>query len=349
VGSRPSRNGYPDGVSSRGFAFVSVVFEAECPLLWLQARSMAAYLPDDLVAEVIVIDNSRRPMPARFTQQLLDAYGPLSERVRVLRPRDICALPRTAGYRSQQILKLCVADQISSPRYVVLDAKNHFVAPVERDLFEAPDGRARISTTSYGSHALRPQLEHVFQYLGLDATPYLESFATTVPPFVLDKDVVRSLIDGIERRSGRTFPEEFVAHRLTEFFLYAGWIVASAGSLDDNYELQQQRRPYIWLSTANREGVERAIRAATDAGAAVFAVHRLALARLDGDSAHALAKFWASRRLFSSPANAERFVCGYRTFHRHVVRRERWRQLPQRATRVPRYLGKKLGAFGHFD
>jgi hypothetical protein len=283
-------------------------------------------------------------MPARFTGQLMDEYGPLAGKARVLRPRDICLIPRTAGYRSQQVLKLCVSDKVATERYVVLDAKNHFVAPVERGLFAAPDGRARISTTSYESHALRPQLEHVLQYLGLNPRPYVQRFATTVPPFVLDRAVVRSLIDGIERRSGRSFPEEFVANGLTEFFLYAGWIIASGGSLDDVYELRLEPRPYIWRATANREGVERAIRGATNAGGAMFAVHRLALARLDAGSARALSEFWSSRQLFSSPGEAERFIADYSRFLRRVTRRDGLRELPHRATRLPGYLRHKLGA-----
>ena len=43
---------------SRRLVFVSVVFEPEYLLLWLQAWSMAAFLPDELVEEIIVIDNS---------------------------------------------------------------------------------------------------------------------------------------------------------------------------------------------------------------------------------------------------------------------------------------------------
>ena len=328
---------------SRPLAFVTVVFEPEYPLLWLQARSMAMFLPDVLVEEIFVIDNSARSMPPRVMEQLLDEYGPLSAKVRVLRPRDICLMPPTAGYTAQQVLKLCVAARVSPDRYVVLDAKNHFVAPVVRELFEAPDGRARVSTTDYASHAQRPQLVHVLEYLGLDPEASVEQFtATTVPPFVFATSVVTSMIDDIERRSGRSFPQEFVANRLTEFFLYMGWIIATNGSLDEIYELRPASRPYVWPKTANRDGVERAIRNATDTRAAVFAVHRIALARLDARSAAALSDFWVCKRLFSTRDDAERFIAEYARAYRRALWRARVRDLPRRATRLPEYLRRKL-------
>jgi hypothetical protein len=328
-------------VLSRRLALVTVVFEPEYLLLWLQARSMAAFLPDELVEEIVVIDNSARSMPARIKEQMSEEYGALSAKVRILRPRDICLMPRTVGYRSQQVLKLCVASKLSTERYVVLDAKNHFIAPVERELFEAPDGRARVSTNSYESHPLRPRLEHVLQYLGLNPRTYVQQFTAPVPPFVFDTAVVKSLIDDIEHRSGRSFPREFVANALTEFFLYAGWIIANNGSLDDIYELQPASRPYIWPETSNRDGVERAIRAATDREAAVFAVHRIALARLDVESARALSDFWVSRRLFSTRGEAERFISEFSRAFQRAMLHARVRDLPRRARGLPRHLRRK--------
>jgi len=329
-------------VVSRRLVFVTVVFEPEYLLLWLQARSMAAFLPDELVEEIVVIDNSARSMPARIREQVLGEYGPLSAKVRILRPRDICPIPRTVGYRSQQVLKLSVAGNISTERYVVLDAKNHFVAAVGRGLFEAPDGRARLGTNSYESHRLRPRLEHALQYLGLNPRAYVQQFTTTVPPFVFVTAVVKSMIDDIERRSGRSFPREFDANALTEFFLYAAWIVANDGSLDDIYELQPASQPYVWAKTADRDGVERAIQAATDARSAVFAVHRLALSRLDADSARALSDFWVSRGLFSTRGEAERFIVEFSRAYQRAELHARVRDLPRRARGLPRYLRRKL-------
>ena len=52
---------YADGSLSA----VTVVFEAEVPLLELQARSMARHVPVDVFAAILVIDNTRRGLPDR--------------------------------------------------------------------------------------------------------------------------------------------------------------------------------------------------------------------------------------------------------------------------------------------
>jgi hypothetical protein len=321
---------------------VTVVFEPEHLLLWLQARSMATFLPDDLVEEIVVVDNSSRSMSARVREHVMAEYGPLSAKVRILRPRDICSMPRMVGYRSQQVLKLCVANHVATEHFVILDAKNHFVATIERGLFEAPDGRARLGTNSYVSHRLRPRLEHALRYVGLNPGAYVQQFTTTVPPFVFVTAVVKSMIDDIERNSGRSFPREFDANALTEFFLYASWIVAHNGSLDDFYELQPASRPYIWAKAADLEGVERAIQAATDARSAVFAVHRLALSRLDAESAAALSDFWVSRGLFPTVGEAERFITEFSRAYQRAELHARLRDLPRKASGLPRYLRRKL-------
>ena len=132
--------------------FVSVVFESEVALLHLQARSMDLYVPDEWVEQIIIIDNTARGLSGATTHALRSMLGVHAGHLRVLRPDDICQVPRTIGWRSQQVLKLCVAGLITTDSYVVLDAKNHFIAPVARDFFVAPDGRARVAACGFESH-----------------------------------------------------------------------------------------------------------------------------------------------------------------------------------------------------
>ena len=325
-------------MTGAGLTFVTVVYETELMLLHLQARSLAAFVPDDLVHEVVVIDNTARGMPADARRALGAEYGRVADRLRVLRPDDVRRVPATTGWRSQQVLKLCVADLVSSERYVVLDAKNHFVAPLEPGHFQAPDGRPRGTAYGYAEHPLRPSLERVLRYLGLDPADHLHRFTATVTPFVLDTGTVRSVVRGVESRSGRDFADEFVAQELTEFFLYAGWIVARGDSLDEVYDLGQPSSPTVWPRSADEAGVAAAVRAAQERRAPVFAVHRRALAALDAPSAAALAAFWAGRGLFGSPQAAEAFVADFQREHARLSRQQRLRELPRRLRTLVRRL-----------
>jgi hypothetical protein len=331
----------PAGAALPGLAFVSVVFEAEFGLLLVQARSMARYVPPAAAPEIVVIDNSRRGMPEPLRAELLDAYGPLRPAVSVLRPADIDRIPGATGWRSQQALKLLVARRLRTARYVVLDAKNHFVAPLTPDVFEAPDGRMRARFYSYEEHPLRRDLEHVLDYLGLDPDVHVPHFTATVTPFVLEVADVVALMADVEARSGRRFAREFIGRDLTEFFLVAGWLVSRGRDLEKVYEPGLDAGPTVWPRGATPDGVATATAEAAERGTPMFAVHRLALLRLDDEAARRLAEFWAGRGLFPSAETARAFLAGARAALEGELRRQRRRDLPHKVLAAPRALRRK--------
>lgn len=323
-------------------AFVSVVFEAEFRLLELQARSMARFLSRQLPAEIIVIDNSARGMDTGMRDHLLAAYGGLADLVRIVRPRDICSVPGAIGWRSQQVLKLCVVELLKTERYVVLDAKNIFIDEPSSEFFENAAGKPRVNAYSYRSHPLRPVLEHVLAYLGIDPVDHVDRFTATVTPFVLETAIVRELIAGIEQNSGLRFAQEFVRNSLTEFFLYSGWIIASGRALEDVYDFHQVSCPNVWPHSANLSGVKAAIRQANEGHAPIFTVHRKALGALDPQSLDVLAGFWTEREAFPSVEDARSFITDFRAAFEREERIRRLRDLPHKATAFGRELRRTV-------
>jgi hypothetical protein len=302
---------------------VSVVFEAEVGLQLLQARSLARWAPAGALREVVVIDNCRGGLDPAVLAELRRSYGPHAGVLRVLRASEVAAVPAAMGWRRQQVLKLLVAHRLASPRYVLLDAKNHLVGPWSPEAFVGPDGRMRARAYSYEQHPLRRDLEHVLRYLGLDPAPHLRRFTATVTPFVLDVATVRSLVADLEERSGRSFAQEFVRNDLTEFFLVAGWLVARGRALEEEYSLDLDTGPTLWPRAVTAAGVEEAV--ATARESMMFAVHRRALAALDPPLARPVAALWAERDLFPSVADAEEFVVAYRSELERQGRRQRRR------------------------
>lgn len=327
-------------------AFVSVVFEAEYLLLQLQARSMQLYLSQNMVSEIVVIDNSRQVMPQAFKDELLENYGHLAPLVQILAAKDICTVPSTIGWRRQQILKLEVSKYLESERYVVLDAKNHFVASPKIDFFQSLDGRARVRMYSYETHPLRPALEKVLTYLDLNPAHWVGRFTATVTPFILDRSIVQAMIAEIESISGRAFADEFVANELTEFFLYSGYILRSGLKLEDVYDPHQIFCPVIWPRSADLKGCQRAISLVEDRCRPIFSIHRNALARLHDDSLHILALFWMERHLFDSVADANHFTLDIRRIITQEARGQRLRDIPHKLTKLPDRLKQELGFAG---
>lgn len=331
-------------MSGSKMSFVSVVFESEVPLLRLQARSMAIYLPHEEVAELVIIDNTRRGLPTIEVQMLLKEYAGLAPNVRFVRPQDICDVPKTIGWRSQQILKLCVASQISTDNYVVLDAKHHFIARASSEFFVTAEGRPRVAAYGFGSHPLRASLENTLVYCHLDPGPHIDRFTTTAPPFVFETKLVLEMIADIERSSGRTFGEEFVDNELTEFFLYSAWLISQGRSLDEVFDLAGTSCQVLWPGSATPSGVVSAIARIVESDWPLFGVHRKALGKLNEHGRVNLADFWVQKFLFESRGEALEFILEFERRLRRESRSKRLREAPIRLRARVRKLAKKAGA-----
>ncbi|MEO6215932.1 MAG: DUF6492 family protein [Sphingomonas sp.] len=288
-------------------SFVTVSYDVEAGFLELQARSVARYLPPEMVDRIIVIYNSPTVMSGEKQKGLLRAYGPFSGQVDILHHSDVCALPDVHGWRSQQILKMEIARQIESKRYVALDAKNHLVYPLTPGFLTSGDGRARSSASSFENHQLRRHLERALGYVGLDPKPYIERFPATVTPFTFETSVVRTLMNEVEAKAGRSFGNEFAGNMLTEFFLYNAYLLKT-GNLKI---LQKDDRPMcliIWANTANELNIELAVGKTIERNTPFFAVHRNAIPLLQPAAQFKLANFYVRRSLFTAEEDALEFL-----------------------------------------
>ena len=315
-------------MSEHSYSLVSVVFESEVQLQWLQARSLDRYVEEGLFDQILLIDNSANGLRRGSRRDLLSEYGRHRSRVHIVRSTEIVDVPRTVGWMSQQILKLAVSRLVATSRYLLLDAKNHAIAPLHRGFIEAPDGRTRVNVHSYESHSLRGHLAATLRYVDLDPEAYLPRFTVTATPFVFDTQQVKQLIGHMEQASGSPFSNEFVDRGLTEFFLYSAWLLAQGHTLDDYFELEQTPCPTVWPGTASAATVRQAIRQADADNAPLFSVHRKALARLDAQSLDQLARFWAERGLFDDSREAHGFLQRNRRSYLYGETRRRLRESP---------------------
>ncbi|QCB94439.1 DUF6492 family protein [Cellulomonas shaoxiangyii] len=323
-----------------GDTFVPVVFELELPLLELQARSFARHVAPELVERVLVLDNTRHGIPARWRDAIVTAYGVHAPRVDVVAARDVAPPVTALGWTSQQVLKLAVARHVRTDRYVALDAKNVVVRPLEAGYLRGPDGRSRVGAHPYTHHPLRPSVERALAYFGLDAGDHLAHFPATVTPFVLHTQEVLGLLDEVERRDGTTFERAFVRHDVTEFALYAAWLTWRHVDRSSIYAEDQPGCPTVWPGRPTRAAVDEAVRAA-GSGLPVLSVHRTALVRMDDDATAALCAFWAGAGLFTDAAAARAYVDDYRRFFGRQVWAKRAREAPARLARRVR---ERVGA-----
>lgn len=295
-------------VNARKYTFVTVFYEDEYELLLLQARSIRIYGNAEIIEKILLIDNSERPLPRGWKARILSEYGRLSGLVQIVSARDLARLPWSKGWKTQQILKLMAAHLVATERYLILDSKNHLVFPLSREALEASNGRPRTHLHSYLDHPLRRHLERTLDYYGLERAQHVAQFTATATPFVMYTEIVQKMIVDLSNREGRRFELAFMKCKLTEFFAYACFIIKDRRDLAELYDFHQLVPPCIWEHAATRSGCEESVARALAQRSPFFAIHRIAIAKLDADAREVVAGFWSARSLFETSEQADTFL-----------------------------------------
>lgn len=227
--------------------FATVVFQGEIPLLRLQARSIARFLDPRGVGRIFVIVNDRaQEACVESVRALLPDYGALAPRVEIVTPEQLSALrparfgPRgllgriraaftenrwrypfgvkggwrgNRGWAVQQAFKLAIARRATGAHLVILDAKNHFIRPVFRATFVAPDGRAR-TRLAVPSPKHRRWKALSSRRLGLEPRGLDDPALPTLTPFVVPREGLLASLEALEAQVGPV--ESFFARKRTE-------------------------------------------------------------------------------------------------------------------------------------
>lgn len=283
------------------FTLVTVAHSLDLPLLKLQARSLHRYLVRDFVREIIVVDNSVGTTLDRDT--LLPQYGNLP--VRIIEAASIAPMPKTSGWFAQQVYKMLIARHVWTKNYLMLDAKNHLVAPLTQSMLMAPDGRLRIGRYDYVKHPLKHYLLRCCDYFDIDKQ-VIHSFLPTVTPFGVRTYLIRKLLTYMER-NGQSFAQSFLEMRVTEFFLFGTYLLHLGDRLEDHYEFSPWIGDGLWTNFTNEVMQQKIIELSPRC---FFGVHRRAFKNMDATTHDMLASLWYERKLFDSYRDAIRFVRG---------------------------------------
>lgn len=326
---------------------VTVVFTAELSLLALQARSIARYMHAGSLASIIVVINDPHEAACRAAVEALRSeYGEFAERLHIVdaasllnrshrlihrieaafvarwrgRIRRLAGRRRiknTAGWRDnngwsmQQAFKLLSVQACRGTHVVFLDAKNHFLSPVDAGTFVASDGRPRSRTVVPDARQLR-WVKGSFAKLGLSvptgpASPVSPSLVPpSVTPVVMARETLASAVATLESNLG---PLEcfFALHRgtATEFMLLFAVVDQGVGHW---WQLHAEGLPVSLTAfgSADPQAVRAAIDTARRDDVTLMGIHRRLLDRLDADVRAALLALWRERGLVADEHDFDR-------------------------------------------
>src|SRR5271157_338655 len=154
-------------MSAGNYTIVSIFFDADRAQQLLQCRSLARFgSSNEFVKRFIIIDNSELKNDS-FHSSLRAELSSIEDRTLILKSSDLAPAESTHGYVSQQFLKLIVSSIVTTPRYVVLDAKMHLTSDLLPSFFEGDTGIPRLLFENYSNHSMQPSLVNSLKYFEL--------------------------------------------------------------------------------------------------------------------------------------------------------------------------------------
>ena len=285
--------------------FVTVAHEIDYELLRIQARSFGLHADPSIVKQLIVVENFTPGNELDWRAELLTLYGSLATRVRFVRSVDLVDMPNAPGWWTQQVLKLVIANEITTEWYVTLDSKNHLIHTLRADFFWSSEGKPITAMHGYRTHPLLERFKRVLDYKGLDWTAHVDLWMPTATPFILITWAVRHLIADVEHREQKPFGEALLNRQLTEYFLYAAHLITCGVPHLEAYSNTQTIVPVIWPESARDiRLVQENVLAAEIHEAPLFGVHRRAIDAMPPDCCNLIAEFWTRHHLFESEQHA---------------------------------------------
>jgi hypothetical protein len=118
---------------------VTVVFQAELPLLEIQAKSISQYVDPQDINQITVVVNDHDSVGGMIDPSW---WGIHASQVKILPYSDYQYISRVNGWENQQLIKLLAASRATSSWSMVLDAKTWFVRKLEMHQLFDEVGRA---------------------------------------------------------------------------------------------------------------------------------------------------------------------------------------------------------------
>jgi hypothetical protein len=286
--------------------FITIVFRDELPLLEIQARSFDQYLnPTDVNQIVVVVNDDNSVLESIDTAW----WGKHAGQV-VIKPRSGYAFtPGNNGWDDQQLLKLLSAAQSQTKWSLVFDAKTWLIKPFdtqESALFDL-QGRPNVGCMQLSPHFESAQ-HFVENYYGIGIEVVLGPSGV---PYVFHSEDVREMIEGIPNfvqffQQSQTYPT-----LLTEFVLYAGFILNKYGKLDIIYNTNN-----IYICVANLadwqiDKFDTFAQAINNQYTITASIHRRAYKHLTQEQLLTWVLFLESRNLICNSSNAQKILNTY--------------------------------------
>lgn len=283
--------------------FITVVYQAELPLLEIQARSLDLYIKPQDINQIVVVVNDTDEVAQYINPKW---WGQHKDKVTI----TIADTYPVTGWESQQLLKLLYASYSTQTWSMVLDAKTWFIKELELDKLFGTNGKPWCGSVPGLPNNFIQGRAFVEEYYNIKLPKIVGPNGV---PFLFHTQTVKDMIAEFDN-----FVEFFSTNVcgpncMTEFFLYSGYITKCYGNIE---ELYNTNHSYLFpLNIAPNQ---------TDDFDAIFSqfsrfpksiltasIHQRAYTTLSTAQIATWIDFLVSKHLFAEPFNAQNMLNTY--------------------------------------
>src|SRR5262245_54857096 len=189
------------------YDIVTVVFDEEIELLALQAKSIEMFGRQLSIGNIFIAINgpNENRTIRRVKSDVLDRYGDRRDQVQIVPGRELLEFPNSLGWHSKQTLKLAIAARVRSENCLTLDAKNHWVRPIDDEAFFDRGGVAYFHPHSMRDHDMAEHYYKCAELCGIDAEKSIDRCFPSITPAMLHRSYVLGLHEFIKNRHQTSF------------------------------------------------------------------------------------------------------------------------------------------------
>lgn len=284
-----------------------MVYQKEIPYLEIQARSIAQYFHPFTISTITVVINDSKDVHG-----LIDPtwYGNLQNKLKVLHISELTDLPLAHNWDSQQLCKLLAAKQTNTKWSMILDAKTWFIRTVNpADFMSADRQKVYTNTIPFSSYFLTEK-EFVQDWFKINFDDQMVGPGGV--PFFVHTKTLQNMIEYLETYTGSRFDQFFNVHvanppRITEFILYAGYVLYEHKSYDAIYNIQNKLQYQIYnIADWQLEHFDEILaQCQADPTALTFSIHRKTYPLLTEEQQIRCLEFLKSRKIINSVENTK--------------------------------------------
>ena len=284
-----------------------MVYQKEIPYLEIQARSIAQYFHPFTISTITVVINDHKDVHDSIDPGW---YGILQSKLKVLHISELTDLPLAYNWDSQQLCKLLAARQTNTKWSMILDAKTWFIRPVNPSEFITADQQKVHTNMVPFSDYFKNEKDFIQDWFKIDFNDQM--LGPGGVPFFMHTKTLQNMIEYVEKYTGCRFDQVFNVHvanppRMTEFILYAGYVLHEHKSYDAIYNIQDKLQYQIYnIADWQADHFDEILaQCQANSTALTFSVHRRAYQSLSEKQKIRCLEFLHNRKLINSVENTK--------------------------------------------